>query len=225
MTAAYYPCLLFSPHSFIHSLKYRRADGEGQLLIRLIERSAKAYDTVELAKLFRGMYHLLLSILSILSLSLSLSRVSVKLTKITGATPKAIEERIAKLKREAKAAIASESDAPSGPASSPKSHAPHRAGKKRARATGGDGGVGKRGAGKRKKTKTMNGEGAREGEDDDEVKGEREGGDSEGAGGRAEGEGEGGVKRHVATVERDPDETEEENVEQGVGREVKMELA
>ncbi|KAG0636943.1 hypothetical protein HOY80DRAFT_1053060 [Tuber brumale] len=44
-----------------------------QLLIRLIERSAKSYDTVELAKLFPG------------------------------ATPKAIEERIAKLKREAKA--------------------------------------------------------------------------------------------------------------------------
>lgn len=46
---------------------------EKKLLIRLIERSAKSYDTVELAKLFPG------------------------------ATPKAIEERIAKLKREAKA--------------------------------------------------------------------------------------------------------------------------
>ncbi|KAI5852365.1 hypothetical protein BZA05DRAFT_473900 [Tricharina praecox] len=49
-------------------------ENDRKLLIRLIERSAKAYDTVELAKLFAG------------------------------ATPKAIEERIAKLKREAKAA-------------------------------------------------------------------------------------------------------------------------
>ncbi|KAI5815881.1 hypothetical protein BZA77DRAFT_293788 [Pyronema omphalodes] len=49
-------------------------ENDRKLLIRLIERSAKAYDTVELAKLFEG------------------------------ATPKAIEERIAKLKREAKAA-------------------------------------------------------------------------------------------------------------------------
>ncbi|CCX34038.1 hypothetical protein FPQ18DRAFT_310786 [Pyronema domesticum] len=49
-------------------------ENDRKLLIRLIERSAKAYDTVELAKLFDG------------------------------ATPKAIEERIAKLKREAKAA-------------------------------------------------------------------------------------------------------------------------
>jgi len=164
-------------------MKVWTPENDRRLLIRLIERSAKAYDTVELAKLFRG------------------------------ATPKAIEERIAKLKREAKAAIASESDVPSGLASSSKSHAPHRAGKKRARASGGDGG-GKRGAGKRKKTKAMD-DGAREGEDDDEVKGgrEREGAEGEGA------------KNHVATVERDPDETEEENVEQGVGGEVKMEHA
>ncbi|RPA99551.1 hypothetical protein L873DRAFT_1645704, partial [Choiromyces venosus 120613-1] len=49
------------------------SENDRKLLIRLIERSAKSYDTVELAKLFPG------------------------------ATPKAIEERIAKLKREAKA--------------------------------------------------------------------------------------------------------------------------
>ncbi|KAL7273277.1 hypothetical protein RUND412_003884 [Rhizina undulata] len=48
------------------------SENDRRLLIRLIERSAKSYDTVELSKLFPG------------------------------ATPKAIEERIAKLKREAK---------------------------------------------------------------------------------------------------------------------------
>ncbi|KAL0635562.1 hypothetical protein Q9L58_005493 [Maublancomyces gigas] len=49
------------------------SENDRKLLIRLIERSAKSYDTVELCKMFPG------------------------------ATPKAIEERIAKLKREAKA--------------------------------------------------------------------------------------------------------------------------
>ncbi|KAF8468803.1 hypothetical protein BDZ91DRAFT_847637 [Kalaharituber pfeilii] len=49
------------------------ADNDRKLLIRLIDRSAKSYDSESLARLFPG------------------------------ATPKAIEERIAKLKREAKA--------------------------------------------------------------------------------------------------------------------------
>ena len=68
-------------------------ENDRKLLIRLIERSAKAYDTVELAKLFAGMVSPLWPLFINLLNSVS-----------AGATPKAIEERIAKLKREAKAA-------------------------------------------------------------------------------------------------------------------------
>lgn len=68
------------------------------MLIRLIDRSAKSYDSVSLSKLFAGE--------SSTSSRASLFR-SLKYPWLTqqgeGATPKAIEERIAKLKREAKA--------------------------------------------------------------------------------------------------------------------------
>ncbi|KAF8540755.1 hypothetical protein BDD12DRAFT_909151 [Trichophaea hybrida] len=107
-------------------------ENDRKLLIRLIERSAKAYDTVELAKLFHG------------------------------ATAKAIEERIAKLKREAKA---------SSNVAAPEKDMDKDKGKKRKReATGRAGGGGGRKKGRNGKVNEE------EMEDDEEVgvKGEGE---------------------------------------------------
>ncbi|KAI5800214.1 hypothetical protein DFH27DRAFT_611227 [Peziza echinospora] len=96
------------------------ADNDRKLLIRLIDRSAKSYDSASLALLFPG------------------------------ATPKAIEERIAKLKREAKAL--------DGPGKSMRSHSA---------------GASPKGKGRRGKVYGGN-EGTQYDDDDDDDEGEEE---------------------------------------------------
>ncbi|KAF8441216.1 hypothetical protein BGX38DRAFT_1316416 [Terfezia claveryi] len=89
------------PHSIAMNVTVNVGLTRSKLLIRLIDRSAKSYDSISLSKLFPG------------------------------ATPKAIEERIAKLKREAKAL--------DGPGKSVKTPPAAPMGKKRRKSTKGMG--------------------------------------------------------------------------------------